>query len=110
MYRLQMSRLDVTIATPLEGGSGSDAAVAELADRLDGGVQDLSGGEVGGRVHAVSHARRGAGEEQVAGLEGDELAHVGHEVGGGEHQLRGAGGLADHAVDVATDGQIGSGS
>ena len=51
-----------------------------------------------------------AGEQQVAGLEGDELAHVGDQVGGGEHQLRGAAGLADHAVDLAADLEVGVGT
>ena len=58
-------------------------------------------------MHAVADAGGGAGEQQVAGFEGDELAHVGDEVGGGEHQLRGAAGLADHAVDVAADREVG---
>ncbi len=70
--------------------------------------EHLSRSEVDGRVLAVADAGGRAGEEQVARLEGDELARVGDQVGGREHELRRATRLSDHAVDLAADGEIGA--
>src|SRR4051795_2644942 len=55
-------------------------AVLDRAEALDLDAHDVAGGQERRRVEADAHARRRAGEDQVAGLERAGLAQEAHDV------------------------------
>src|SRR4051794_11953626 len=66
---------------------------------LDLDLHAIAGGEELRRGEREADARRRAGEDQVAGLEGDRLLQEADEVGDAEDQVRRARVLAQLAVD-----------
>ena len=51
-------------------------------------------------------ALRGAGENEVAGHQGEVAGQVGNDLGGGEDHVGGVGVLAGLSVDLRGDGQV----
>src|SRR6202012_3786703 len=90
---------DLRLGPELRQRRRLDDPVGVLADAVD---LDLDLGARGGRARA----RRGAGEDDVAGLEGDEAGEVGDQEAEGEEQVGGVVFLLDLAIDLDPDRQV----
>src|SRR6185369_10923757 len=67
----------ITNVTLMRHSSRSDDLLALLAEAVDAERHDVADIEEGRRLHAGADAGRGAGGDDVAGLEGEKLRDVG---------------------------------
>src|SRR5438093_10101093 len=86
--------------------SGCYESVAHLADALDPADELLAGGEVARWVAGGPHPGRGAGEDDVAGLERDHGRQFGDQRRDREDEIGGAPFLDRFPVDAAAERQV----
>src|ERR1700737_268719 len=87
-------------------GGWGDKAVGHGADAFDVGAEDLAGAKELGRMAGGTDARRGAGEDQVAGEQGQHRRKSSDEFGHAEDHLRSAALLDVATIDATTDIKI----
>src|SRR5690348_2879736 len=77
-----------------------------FAEALDAESHGLAGAEEGGGLHAEADAGGGAGGDDVARVESEELAEVAHEFGDSEDHGAGIAVLAALAVDFEPEVEV----
>src|SRR5216683_7510403 len=80
-----------------------DKAAGHSAEAFEVAAEDLARSEELGRLAGRADAGRGAGEDQVAGQQGQHRGQPGDELGHAEDQLRGAALLDLLAIDAAAE-------
>src|SRR5262249_14199657 len=83
-----------------------DHGIAEDAQAIDFDLDDVAGLEPDGGFARHADTRRGAGEDQVAGLEGEDLREIRDQLVDPEDELAGGRVLHGLAVEPQADAQV----